>query len=364
MRNQKELRYLITPGNVVASLVAVISADSAGHGQPLRPIAEDAHVERVTGARPKLLVIVVGETVRAQSWGLNGYARQTTPELAALDVVNFSNVTACGSSTEVSLPCMFSLRGRRDYDARDIKRSESLLHVLERAGIRTLWRDNQTGCKGVCEGLAFESFLHSDDPAWCDGERCLDEVMLDNLFETLDPAAGDRVIVLHQLGNHGPGYYRRYPARFRRFTPTCDTDDLGACRREEIVNAYDNAVLYTDHVLAKAIAGLDAQQGFDAGMMYVSDHGESLGENGLYLHGIPYAIAPDVQTKVPLFLWFSQRWAESYGVDRPCLRARQSAALGHDNLFSTVLGLMQVRTRAYDPELDLLSNCSNPARHF
>lgn len=358
MRNHKDMRYLITPGNVVASLVAVLADNVSTRGQPREKIAEDARVASVPGARPKLLVIVAGETVRAQNWGLNGYRRQTTPELARLDVINFSDVTACGSSTEVSLPCMFSQLGRRDYDAGRIKRSESLLHVLERAGVATLWRDNQTGCKGVCEGLRFESFLHANDPDWCDGERCLDEVMLDGLFFGLDPAAGDRVIVLHQLGNHGPAYFSRYPADLRRFTPTCETSQLGDCTRDQIVNSYDNAILYTDRFLAKTISLLEAEEHYETAMIYVSDHGESLGESGLYLHGIPYTIAPDVQTKVPLVLWFSRRWEVGRGLDRNCLKAGAGKPVSHDNLFSTVLGMLQVRTRAYDRDMDLLADCS------
>jgi lipid A ethanolaminephosphotransferase len=359
MRNHEDMRYLITPGNVVASLAAVVASDAADQGQPRKPVAADAHVVRVPGVRPKLLVIVVGETVRAQNWAMNGYARQITPELSRLDLLNFRDVTACGSSTEVSLPCMFSLRGRRDYDARDIKHSESLLHVLERAGIGTLWRDNQTGCKGVCDGLAFESFLHADDPAWCDGERCLDEIMLDGLFETLGPAAGDRVVVLHQLGNHGPSYYRRYPAPFRQFTPTCDTDDLGACSRDEIVNAYDNAVLHTDDFLARTIRVLAEQSGRDTAMIYLSDHGESLGENGLYLHGVPYAIAPDTQTRVPMVMWLSPGMASSRGIDQACMKRESAEPVSQDNLFHSVLGLMQVSTPEYDPALDLFRGCTS-----
>lgn len=361
MRNHKEMRYLITPGNYVVSLMTVLAGTAKDDGRPRTPVGEDAHSFARAGARPKLLVIVVGETVRAQNWGLNGYARQTTPELAALDVFNFSDVIACGSSTEVSLPCLFSARGRRDYDAADIKHSESLLHVLERAGIRTLWRDNQTGCKGVCDGLAFESFLQADDPDFCDGQRCLDEILLGGLSEKVGEEPRDRVVVLHPLGNHGPSYHSRYPPAFRRFTPACDTSELGDCTQSSIVNAYDNAVLYGDHFLARTIAQLDAMTAFDTAMIYVSDHGESLGEHNLYLHGVPYAIAPAEQLKVPMVWWLSQRWMSSRNVDRSCLRARLSEPASHDNVFSSVLGLMQVRTSAYDPSMDLLSGCTGLA---
>ncbi|QNP42116.1 phosphoethanolamine transferase [Lysobacter solisilvae (ex Woo and Kim 2020)] len=363
MRNHRELRYLVTPGNYLVSLAQVAHDANKDRNRPREPVGTHAKVVgRPADAKPRLLVLVVGETVRAQNWGLNGYARQTTPQLAALaqqpdGPANFRNVSACGSATEVSLPCMFSMYGRANYDKDRIKHSESLLHVLEHAGIKTLWRDNQTGCKGVCEGLAFESFEHGDVPGACSKDGCLDEAMLHGLAERIAAHPGDQVVVLHQLGNHGPAYYARYPARLRRFVPTCDVSDLNRCSREQIVNAYDNAVLSTDDFIARTIAFLGAQGDRDTALIYLSDHGESLGENGLYLHGVPYAIAPATQTRVPLLVWLSPRFAASRGIDTACLKARSDEALSQDNLFSSVLGLMQVRTPEYTTALDLFARC-------
>lgn len=366
MRNHKEVRYLIAPGNYLVSLAQVAFDDGAPRDKTRIPVGTDARIAaRAPGARPRLLVLVVGETVRARNWGLNGYARQTTPELARIAPVNFRDVTACGSSTEVSLPCMFSPYGRADYDKDRIRRSESLLHVLERAGIRTSWRDNQSGCKGVCEGLAFESFEHADDPRHCDKHRCLDEVMLQGLDAIArggpGGATGDTVIVLHQLGNHGPSYFSRYPDRFRRFKPDCRTPELGKCSREEIVNAYDNAILYTDEFLAQTIHLLSADTARDTAMIYLSDHGESLGENGLYLHGVPHAIAPDTQMKVPMVMWMSPGFESSRGIDMACMRRKATSPASHDNLFHSILGLMQVSTQAYDPRRDLFAGCTAPS---
>jgi lipid A ethanolaminephosphotransferase len=304
---------------------------------------------------------VVGETVRAQNWGLDGYSRQTTPELARLAPINFRQVQACGSSTEVSLPCMFSPWGRGQYDRDRIESSQSLLHVLDHAGVATLWRDNQTGCKGVCEGLPFESFEHARVPGPCTEEGCLDEVLLDGLDAKLQASRGDTVIVLHQLGNHGPAYFRRYPERLRRFTPACETDDLSRCTQQEIVNAYDNAVLYTDEFLARTIGWLSRQHDHDAALLYVSDHGESLGEHGLYLHGVPYAIAPQAQLHVPMVAWLSPAFASARGIDVGCMRTRGEAPASQDSLFHSVLGLMQVRTPEYRQSLDLFSSCERAA---
>jgi len=274
-------------------------------------------------------------------------------------VINFPDMHSCGTSTEVSLPCLFSPWGRHDYDEKKIRAHQSLLHVLDRAGIAPLWRDNQSGCKGVCEGLDFQSLSDATTPGLCADGRCMDEILLQDLAAKVRAKPGDRVVVLHQLGNHGPAYFERYPAAFARFKPTCDTRDIGRCTREEITNSYDNAVLYTDHFLSKTIGTLQGLQDYDTAMIYLSDHGESLGEKGLFLHGVPYAIAPAEQTRVPMTMWFSPGFASSRGLDLQCVRKRSAAYTDHDNLFPSVLGLMQVKTALYERDRDLFAGCES-----
>ena len=362
LRNHREVRYLATPANILVGLPRALRADSPVRHAPKLPLGTDARaVARAPGTRPRLLVVVVGETARAANWGLNGYARQTTPELARHDVLNFPHVAACGSSTEVSLPCMFSPWGRHAYDEARIRGHQSLLHVLEHAGIATLWRDNQSGCKGVCEGLATESLADAADPALCADGRCLDEILLAGMAERVRSHPGDRVVVLHPLGNHGPSYFERYPPAFRRHTPTCDTADLGRCSREQIVNSYDNALLYTDHLLARTIDTLGTMHDYDTAMIYLSDHGESLGEKGLYLHGVPWMVAPEQQTRVPMVMWFSAGFAADRRLDLACVRARATAPTDQDVLFSSVLGLMQVRTALYERGRDVFAGCTPDA---
>ncbi|KIP86398.1 membrane protein [Stenotrophomonas maltophilia] len=358
MRSQREVRYLATPANVLLGLPRALRGDNPVQRAPKLPIGTDAQVlARASGSRPRLLLVVLGETARAQNWGLNGGARQTTPELAQKPVINFPDMHSCGTSTEVSVPCMFSPWGRGDYDEKKIRAHQSLLHVLDHAGIGVLWRDNQSGCKGVCEGLPLQSLADATTPGLCANGRCLDEILLQDLPQQARAKPGDRVIVLHQLGNHGPAYFERYPPRFRRFTPTCDTVDLGRCTREQIANSYDNALLYTDHVLAQAIGTLQGMEDYDTAMIYVSDHGESLGEKGLFLHGIPYAIAPEEQTHVPMTMWFSPSFARNRGLDLQCVRQRAGQYTDHDALFSSVLGLMQARTALYAAQRDLFAAC-------
>ncbi|SDQ80845.1 lipid A ethanolaminephosphotransferase [Pseudoxanthomonas sp. CF125] len=361
IRNHREVRYLVTPANYLVSLVNVMQASPPGPKRALLPVGLDARQDpRPAGSKPRLLVLVVGETARAQNWGLNGYARQTTPELSRIEgLLNFSDVTSCGSSTEVSLPCMFSPYGRRDYDERKIRSHQSLLHVLDHAGIGTLWRDNQSGCKGVCDGLTLQRLQDSNEPGLCNGKRCLDGILLKGLEAQLSPSKGDRVVVLHQLGNHGPSYFERYPLEYKRFTPTCENPELGQCARQEIVNAYDNALLYTDHFLAETIAMLKSRTDYDTALIYVSDHGESLGEKGLFLHGVPYSIAPAEQIKVPMVMWLSPGLVQDARLDTTCLKRETMGPASHDNLFPSVLGLMQVSTREYQPAYDLFAKCRN-----
>ncbi len=362
MRNHKEMRYLITPANFIWSGLNVATTDLRAQAGPRKPIGEDAAPGPgwATQHKPRLLVLVVGETARAANWGLNGYARATTPELAAAPLISFQDVTSCGTNTEVSLPCMFAPVGRRDYDEARIRGSQSLLHVLARAGVAVSWLDNQSGCKGVCEGLPTSTLIDAAPAGPCAAGRCLDEGLMSGVERALAralPDAGTQLLVLHQLGSHGPSYFRRYPPAFARFQPSCQHDDLRRCSREEIVNAYDNTLLYTDHVLAQLLAKLREQSGVDAALVYVSDHGESLGENNLYLHGIPYAIAPDVQKKVPMLMWLSDGFAAASGLNLECLKQRATQPAAHDHLFHTLLALLDVRTGLYEPEWDLGAGC-------
>jgi lipid A ethanolaminephosphotransferase len=161
------------------------------------------------------------------------------------------------------------------------------------------------------------------------------------------------------LGNHGPAYYQRYPEEFRRFTPTCDTTDLASCSRVALINTYDNAILYTDHVLAKLIADLKGITTHDTGMLYVSDHGESLGENNLYLHGIPHVFAPREQTHVPMIMWISPDFMADQQLDGACLdRLASTQAVSHDYLIHTLLQLFDIQTMSYEPALDLTATCT------
>lgn len=369
MRNHKPLRYMINPFNTLYALGRASVGQAAQAQTPLQPLGLDAQAATASGpdAAP-LIVLVVGETARAANFGLQGYERDTTPRLRALqaqgDLVYFSNVSSCGTNTQTSVPCMFSHLGRTDFsDNRD--RHENVLDVLQRAGLAVLWLDNQSGCKGVCERVPNASTRSLDVPDWCHDGECHDEIMLHGLNARLAELPAERrakgtVVVLHQMGSHGPAYYLRTPAAHKAFTPECASNTLQNCDPAALRNSYDNTIRYTDHFLAQTVAWLQ-QQHQPGALLYVSDHGESLGENGLYLHGMPYAMAPSEQTHVPMLTWLSPAFQQQRGVTADCLRPQAGQALSHDHLFHSLLGLSGVQTQARQPALDIFGACQNRA---
>lgn len=369
-RTHKHLRYMINPFNSVYAVTHLFVGKAAQASQPLQPVGEDAKAmaPAVTEGNAPLVVFVLGETARAANFGLSGYARDTTPQLRKLqaqgDLTYFSDVKSCGTSTQASVPCMFSHLGKAAHEGNQ-QRFETLLDVLQRAGLAVLWLDNQSGCKGVCDRVPNVSTTALNVPEFCKDGECLDEVMLHELpkqLAALDPAkrAKGTVVVMHQMGSHGPAYYKRSPDAIKQFLPECSSHALQNCPPEQIVNAYDNSILYADHFIAKTVHWLQAQSRPTA-LMYMSDHGESLGEKGLYLHGMPYSMAPKEQTHVPMLVWLSKPMQRQRGWSMSCLQAQSGKALSHDNLFHSVLGLTQVSTRLVKPELDIFSTCS-PAR--
>lgn len=356
MRNHKEIRHLVLPTSFLFSSVKIAFQSSAEVNATIRSIGDDA-IKIGPNKGNEVLVIVVGETVRAANWGLSGYKRNTTPMLAEHGLYSFPYATSCGTNTETSLPCMFSKEGKRNYDEKIIRSSESLLHVLKKAGFHVTWIDNQSGCKGVCKDLGFFNAKELANPKNCKNVNCYDEALVDALDILLKKNAGNQVIVLHQLGNHGPAYHARYPSDYEIFKPSCNTSDLSKCTQQEIINAYDNSIRYTDTVLSKTIDLLKKHQEKSSSLIYMSDHGESLGESGIYLHGLPYSIAPSYQTQVPFFIWLSDSYKKENSKVTNCLTSRSSKPAHHDNLFHTVLGMLNIKTSIYENQLDLSINC-------
>ena len=367
MRNHTQLRYMANPFNSVYAVTRLFVGHASKVAKPLLPIGEDAKLLAIptSEAQAPLIVLVVGETARAANFGLSGYARQTTPELHKLkaqgDLVYFSNVSSCGTSTQTSLPCMFSHLGKTEFENTD-QPYEGLLDVLQRAGLAVLWIDNQSGCKGTCNRVAQWETQALKVPELCQDGECFDEIMLQELpkrLALLDPIkrAKGTVVVMHQMGSHGPAYYKRSPQAIKQFTPECKSSALQNCPVEQIVNAYDNSVLYADHFVAQTVKWLEAQPRPTA-LMYLSDHGESLGEKGLYLHGMPYRMAPREQTHVPMLAWLSKPMQKQRGWRMACLQDQADKPWSHDNLFHSMLDLSQVSTGLAKPELNIFAACA------
>jgi lipid A ethanolaminephosphotransferase len=363
LREHRELRFLLTPTNFIQAMHGYLRNRWAAN-VVVAPLGRDA----VRGAawagkqRRTVTVIVVGETARAANFSLNGYGRQTNPLLSRQDgLINFSHVSSCGTATAVSVPCVFSALGRDGYSDSKASSQEGLLDVLKHAGFDVIWRDNNSGCKGVCDRVRYEDMSRPAGPdSHCDGAECYDERLLEGLPELLRSSDKDLVIVLHQKGSHGPAYASRYPKEFARFGPVCTTNQFEQCSRESIQAAYDNTIAYTDYFLSKTIDMLReaaSREGVDTAMLYFSDHGESLGENNVYLHGAPYMFAPREQTEVPMMLWMSDGFSDRFSIDRRCLRERRNQQLSHDNVFHSVLGMLDVNTAVLNPRLDLFHAC-------
>jgi lipid A ethanolaminephosphotransferase len=390
LRNHMELRYLINPSSGIVALADVTlkplfiparpfvsilggarlgstygAALAAGGPAPVLPVST---ASGAAAHKPPLLVLVVGETARGDHFGINGYARDTTPNMRALHAISWSNVRSCGTNTAASVPCMFSHLGKKDFEARK-SNHETLLDVLQAAGLGVAWLDNQSGCKGVCDRIAHDSAYEQASAAqrakWCEADgECLEQLMLEQLDLSLARIPAPRravgtVLALHQMGSHGPAYFRRSTAQAKHFRPECTTQVTSDCSQQDLINVYDNSIAETDLFLARTIDWLKNKSAdYEVALVYLSDHGESLGENGIYLHGLPYAIAPDSQKHVAWITWPGTLAARTR-TSEACLRAGTAQPLSHDFYYHTVLGLLDVRSPTYRSTLDAYAPCRN-----
>jgi lipid A ethanolaminephosphotransferase len=355
-RQNDAVRLWINPGYPIHAALQYYTG--AGVKPQREPLAASIAPARAARTKPRLVIFVMGETARADRWSYNGYARDTNKYTRPLGVVNFPTVESCGTSTAESVPCIFSGLGRAGFSHPAAAAHESLFGAFQRLGIESFWRDNSTGCKEVCDPAHFEQFATRTDADFCDATGCFDEILLKGLDSLVADDSRDRFVVLHQRGSHGPAYHTDVPAALKEFLPECDLPNLRNCNRDEINNAYDNTILYTDYFLARVIGFLgEHESDYEVAMLYVSDHGESLGDNGLYLHGFPRALAPDEQIRVPMLFWASPELYASARIDRACVAATADRPLTHDSVFHTLLALLDVQSPDYRAALDLFAGC-------
>ncbi|MCS6154493.1 phosphoethanolamine--lipid A transferase [Shewanella baltica] len=360
-RNNDELKRYIVPTYFIGAASKYINVHYLQTPIEYQQLGLDAkNVSANPNGKPNLLVLVVGETARSMSYQYYGYDKPTNAHTQDQGLIVFKDTHSCGTATAVSLPCMFSRMGREDYDSRRAYAQDTAVDVLNHGGIKVQWFDNDSGCKGVCDQVENISIDLNSDPELCTGQYCFDQVLLNKLDETLATAERkDTVIVLHVIGSHGPTYFLRYPPEHRKFTPDCQRSDIQNCSPDELMNTYDNTILYTDYIISEVVKKLQNQQDkFDPAMLYLSDHGESLGEKGMYLHGAPYSIAPIEQTSIPMLAWVSEDFSKDNHLDMACLAEHAAkGGFSHDNLFDSLLGLMNVKTEVYQPKLDIFASC-------
>jgi lipid A ethanolaminephosphotransferase len=356
-REHKPLRYHVNPIYWIYSIGNYINKSINNGPIIVKQVGTDAKTKENKYHKSELIIMVVGEAARADRFSLNGYEKETNPLLKKEELINFSNMYSCGTSTAESVPCMFSIFDKADYDYKKGISTENIVDVLKHTkDVNILWRDNNSDSKGVALRVDFEDYRTEKTNTMCDDVECRDVGMLVGLDEYIKKHEGqDILIVLHQMGNHGPAYYKRYPKEFEKFTPVCETNQLEQCTQEEVSNAYDNAILYTDYFLSEVINFLKPYSAEkETAMIYMSDHGESLGENGLYLHGLPYFMAPDEQKHIGSLMWFGESIKKEVDVDK--LNVYKNNTFSQDNLFHTLLGFFEVETDVYKKDMDILYN--------
>jgi len=363
-RNHSYLKKMIVPTQLVYATSSYIKQTYFSTPQPYVELGLDAHQSKQAleqaKQKPNLVVLVVGETARSQNYQLNGYGRETNPYTSKLDVVSFQDVRSCGTATAVSLPCMFSILTHDSYDHDQANNQDNVLDILNRAGVSMIWEDDDGGDKNVARHIEVQMMPRSRKDSECDGNTCYDMVLLENLLPNIERLSGNEMIALHLIGSHGPTYYKRYPKDMAVFQPDCPRADIENCTQQQILNSYDNSIRYTDYVMSKVIDQLRALEAkYNTAVIYLSDHGESLGEGGMYLHGAPYAFAPDYQTTVPLIVWMSQGFQQAKNINYDCLKqnAKMRGHYSQDNLFHSLLGIMDVETETYRAEKDIFSAC-------
>lgn len=344
-----ELGSKILPWSYVVNTARYYNREALDEREQV--LLPDAAFETDSPKRKMVVVLVMGEAARAANFARYGYDKDTNPFTAKTSLTALPAGLSCATNTISSTACILTHEGSA---ASSHTKQEPLPSYLTRQGIETIYRTNSAGPPPV-KVTTFETTRDIADR--CEGNACpqykLDEVLNWKLAEALKASTSDRIFVtMHQTGSHGPAYHKQYPAGFDHFQPECKTVQIGSCSSDELYNSYDNTIRYTDHLLADLIAQLKTLDA-DSVMIYVSDHGQSLGENGFYLHGAPNAVAPNVQREVPFLVWMSEGFKARRALSEADIIPEKSYP--HDFPFHSVMGAFGMRSPIYKPEFDIFS---------
>ncbi|KIO54462.1 phosphoethanolamine--lipid A transferase EptA [Flavobacterium hibernum] len=285
-----------------------------------------------------VVVLVIGESARRQNFSLYGYDKNTNPLLSKTPNVFHFDATSCATYTTAGVKCILEHTNSDDL-------YEILPNYLYRNNVEVVWRTSNWGEPPVhIKNYQNRDVLRKD----CKGEGCdYDEILLTGLKEQILASKKNKIlIVLHTSTSHGPTYSKKYPPRFETFKPVCNSVELGKCSQTELINAYDNTIVYTDYILSSVIDDLKELKEFKSTMIFVSDHGESLGEKNLYMHGVPMSFAPKEQYEIPFIVWVSDNSKQ--------LKANKTLTQNH--VFHSVLNFLNIESPVYNEELNIFKN--------
>ena len=282
-----------------------------------------------------VVVLVIGESARSQNFSLYGYNKNTNPLLSKIPNVFHLNATSCATYTTAGVKGILSYSDSSDL-------YEILPNYLNRNNVDVNWRTNNWGEPPI----HIKNYQNREALApKCEGDGCdYDELLLYGLKEQIQASKKNKIlIVLHTSTSHGPTYSKKYPPRFETFKPVCNSVELGNCSHTELINAYDNTIVYTDYILSKVIENLKQLTNYHSAMIFVSDHGESLGEKNLYMHGLPLSIAPKEQYEIPFIVWTSDGSKQ--------LKLNKSVSQYH--VFHSVLNFLSIQSPIYDEKFNI-----------
>ena len=288
----------------------------------------------IKNTEKSVIVLVIGESARSQNFSLYGYNKNTNPLLSKLKDIHHFNAQSCATYTTAGV------KGILEYKETN-QLYEALPNYLFRNGIEVIWRTTNWGEPKI----NIKNYLKREDLEKLGEDKLkYDEVLLFDLKEQILASGKNKIlVVLHTSTSHGPTYYKKYPQQFKVFSPVCESVELSECSQEELINAYDNTIVYTDYILATLIKKLKQLNDFKTSMIFISDHGESLGENNLYMHGIPMSIAPKEQIDIPFIVWTSEDSKE----------LKHSEMLSQHHIFHSVLDFLGMDSPIYNENMSI-----------
>ncbi len=332
-KNSKTLGGLVMPWSYAVNLnLYYLHKNKENEKQILLPNATIKNTEK------SVVVLVIGESSRSSNFSLYGYEKNTNPLLSKIENLHHFKAEACATYTTAGLKCILEYKDTSDL-------YEILPNYLFRNNIEVIWKTTNWGEPKV----NIKNFKNKDELRKnCEGEFCeYDEIMLKGLKEQILASTKNKIlIVLHTSTSHGPTYYKKYPPQFEQFSPVCKSVELADCTQEELINAYDNTIVYTDYILATLIDHLKQVPEYKSSMIFISDHGESLGENNLYMHGIPASLAPKEQLDIPFIVWTSDT----------LIKIKEEQQFSQHNIFHSVLDFLDVESPIYDENMSIFKD--------